>query len=179
MFTVTIQTYGKPLKEFITDLNRFATVELRGKAFDLMNEIHKFMLDCITNSIKRDPSTGNLIRNITCKFEGVGGQFMWSFWIGDISLLDQNAPYWYWQNYGKARSGRTIPPANRGYFPGSNPPMQGEGGERWTHTLSGRVSAGDYFINPQKAISPMNYIERSANELEIRLNKILDGFKKL
>ncbi len=113
----------------------------------------------ITERIERDGSTGNLANSFTTvKITGGWG-------VGDIDFLNKQAPYWYWQNFGIAQSGRKIPPESKGAFGSGKPrPTAGAGGSRWGTT-------GNFFINPKKPIEAKNYIQATLNEV----NKIVSS----
>ena len=110
----------------------------------------------IAERIEREGSTGNLEEAITA-FPITNG---WG--VGDIDFLNKQVPYWYWQNFGVAQSGRSIPPSttefpkNRGSFAG-NAPSSGGGSDRW--------EKGIYPIYPKQAIEAKNYIEATINEI--------------
>lgn len=109
----------------------------------------------IQERIQREDSTGNLANSFTTVkiIDGWG--------IGDIAFLDQNAPYWYWQNFGVAQSGRTTPPISRGQFRTGNPQPSSVGGtSRWNQSLNGQ-----YMIFPNKPIDAKNYIQATINEI--------------
>lgn len=112
-------------------------------------------------STKRENSTGNLANSFTTvKITGGWG-------VGDINFLNQQAPYWYWQNFGIAQSGRKIPPRSRGRFNTGNPrPTAGGGTSRWNHS-----SNGEFLIDPKKPIEAKNYIQATLNEV----NKIISS----
>ena len=81
--------------------------------------------------------------------------------VGDINFLNQNAKYWFWQNFGVAQTGRTIPPASRGRFNSGNPaPQTGGGNSRWNQS-----STGEFLIQPNKPIEAKNYIQATINQV--------------
>lgn len=108
-----------------------------------------------SRSNKREGSTGNLANSFFAFpiTEGWG--------VGDIDFLNQNAKYWYWQNFGIAQSGRRIPPSSSGAFNTGNPaPQKGGGNSRWNQS-----SNGQHVINPTKAIEAKNYIQATINQI--------------
>lgn len=127
----------------------------------IARETEAVIKEKIKERIERDGSTGNLANSFTTvKIPGGWG-------VGDIAFLNTQAPYWYWQNFGKAQSGRTIPPRSRGGFRTGNPqPMAGGGKSRWNQS-----SNGQYLINPKKPIEAKNYIQATINEV----NKIVSS----
>jgi hypothetical protein len=115
----------------------------------------------IKERIEREGSTGNLANSFTTVKIPDG----WG--VGDIDFLNTQAPYWYWQNFGKAQSGRTTPPRSRGQFGTGNPqPIAGGGRSKWNQN-----SNGQYLIDPKKPIEAKNYIQATLNEV----NKIISS----
>ena len=174
MIKVSIQSQGEDLGTFISKVKE-ENEELNTKLISLGKEIHSFMQQVIVSNIKRPGSTGNLVRAIQFGILGEG-----SWFVGDIDYLNSTVPYWRWQNYGRAGTGRTVPPINRGYFSSGSglsgdktSPMSGIGSQRWTHEEGGR-----YLIKPMKALTPMNYIEKSIFLLNSRLEDILKSGTK-
>ena len=121
----------------------------------------------IKERIERDGSTGNLADSFTTVKIPNG----WG--TGDIDFLNQNAKYWYWQNFGVAQSGRTTPPSSRGAFTSGNPaPSSGGGNSRW-----GQSSNGQYMIKPTKPIEAKNYIQATINEINQIISSVLGRTK--
>ena len=117
----------------------------------------------ITERIQREDSTGNLADAFTTVRLSDG----WG--VGDIDFLNRQAPYWFWQNFGKAQSGRTIPPRSRGQFKtGSPQPIAGGGKSRWNQSSSGR-----YLIDPKKPIEAKNYIQATLNEVNQIISSVI------
>lgn len=107
----------------------------------------------IDERIKRDGSTGKLANSFTTV------QITDGWGVGDIAFLNKQAPYWFWQNYGVAQSGRKVPPSSKGAFKSGNPrPVSGGRGSRWG-------SDGNFFIKPKKPIEAKNYIQATLNEI--------------
>ena len=106
-------------------------------------------------SDKREGSTGKLASSFFTV------QLTDGWGVGDIDFLNQNAKYWFWQNFGVAQSGRTIPPASRGRFNSGNPKPSSEGGNsRWNQS-----STGEFLIQPNKPIEAKNYIQATVNQI--------------
>ena len=172
MIAVTIQNQGEDVinfsKRMIEDNDEMLVkLEVLGKA------VHTFMQKTITSNIKRPGSTGNLVRSIQYdKLEGGG------FWIGDINHLNEFAKQWRWLNYGMAGTGRKVPPGTdenpriKGMFsPGEGKPMGSAFGQ-------GRFRKGFYAMNPKKAITAINYIEKSIFKLENEIVSVIDASSK-
>jgi hypothetical protein len=134
----------------------------------IADETVKVIRQKITARIdKRDGSTENLALSFT-KIPITGG-----FGVGDINFLNKQAPYWYWQNFGIAQSGRKIPPANRGAFTSGNPKPNPAGGtSRWGHS-----STGKYLIQPKKPIEAKHYIEATINEINQIIQTVIRSVK--
>ncbi len=123
--------------------------------------------DKIAERIEREGSTKNLANAFTTV------QITDGWGVGDIAFLNQQAPYWFWQNFGKAQSGRTTPPRSRGQFrTGSPQPIAGGGKSRWNQS-----STGKYLINPQKPIEAKNYIQATLNEVNQIVSSIVRTIK--
>ena len=106
----------------------------------------------IMSKIKRVGSTGNLANGFTMELrEDWAG-------VGDIDHLNKTVKYWYWQNYGKAQSGRSIPPGAK-EFPRLTGHFEPEQNGRFVK------SSPRFPIYPERAIPPMNYIEDTWNKL--------------
>lgn len=152
---VTISNFkgNKFVRQHIATIRNLSERHLQAIA----EETVKVIRQKITERIERQGSTGNLANSMTA-IPITGG---WG--VGDISFLNSQAPYWYWQNYGVAQSGRRIPPRSGGEFQQGNPrPVSSGGNARWGQP-------GGFMINPQKPISPKNYIQATINEI----NKIV------
>jgi len=172
MIAVTIQNQGEDVisfsKRMLEDNDEMLVkLEVLGKA------VHSFMQQTITSNIKRPGSTGNFVRAIQYgKLENGG------FWVGDINHLNEFAKQWRWLNYGRAGTGRRIPPGTdensriKGQFsPGEARPMGSAFGQ-------GRFKKGFYAMNPKKAITPMNFIEKSIHKLENELGGVIGASSK-
>jgi hypothetical protein len=74
--------------------------------------------------------------------------------VGNVAVLNQKAPWWIWINFGRALSGRTVPPgtdedsAIQGHFEPSAKGIFTKGSPKFP-------------IFPKKAIVPHNYIEKA------------------
>lgn len=120
---------------------------------DIAKETARVIKQKITERIERTGSTGNLANS----FFAIKITDGWG--VGDINFLNQQAPYWYWQNFGVAQSGRKVPPKSKGSFETGTPqPISAGGNSRWTQP-------GEFFINPSKPISPKNYIQATVAEI--------------
>jgi len=82
--------------------------------------------------------------------------------VGNIETLNQKAPWWAWINFGRAFSGRTVPPGTN-----ENPAITGH----FEPNTKGIFTKGQpkFAMNPKKAISAHNYIEKA---LGIMISKV-------
>jgi hypothetical protein len=148
--TVDIASFSgnRFVRNQIASIRRISELHLEAVA----KETVKVIREKITERITRTGSTGNL-SNSFFELKITGG---WG--VGDIDFLNKQAPYWYWQNYGIAQSGRTTPPSSIGVFSDGSAPNQVGGTARWTQP-------GRFFINPKKPIEAKNYIQATIAEL--------------
>ncbi len=133
----------------------------------IARETEKVIKAKITERIEREGSTGNLSNSFTTVKIPDG----WG--VGDIDFLNKQAPYWFWQNFGKAQSGRTTPPRSRGRFTTGNPkPNPGGGRSRWNQS-----STGQFLIDPKKPIEAKNYIQATVNEINQIVSSVVRRVK--
>lgn len=86
--------------------------------------------------------------------------------VGNIETLNQKAPWWAWINFGRAFSGRTVPPGTS-----ENPKIMGhfEPNTKGIFTKS----QPKFPMNPKKAIQAHNYIEKSLGVMISRIRELL------
>jgi hypothetical protein len=156
---VFIREQGNFAKQQLSIIKDLANKQIK----EMTDETVEVMRNHITSSIQRPNSSGNLANNITAE------KILNGYGVGNISLLNTNAPYWHWINYGVAQSGRTIPPATKGYFspgdpiPNSNSFRDG----RFTQDSDG------YMMIPTRPIQPHNFIQRTIQEIPLIINSVL------
>ena len=134
-------------------------------------ETAKTMKAKITESVKRPGSTGNLAQSIFALKTAEG----WG--VGDIDYLNKKAPYWRHVNSGSEAIGANwqhlVPKGS--FHPGLPRPDSSAFREgRWVTNLSDGEGKTYAFI-PKKPIPPMNYIEKTLNEL----NSIISHVKTI
>lgn len=124
----------------------------------------------IRESIRRPGSTGNLENSFFA--EKINDR---SWGIGNIPLLNKQAPYWRWINFGIAGTGRTTPPGTnenskiRGAFtPGQTAPDSSK-------YQGGRFVKGGFPMNPTKPIQAHNFIQRTLFLIPSIVSRILKG----
>jgi len=86
--------------------------------------------------------------------------------VGNIAVLNVKAPWWAWINYGKAQSGRTIPPGTK-----ENPRITGH----FVPKQKGIFTKGQpkFPMNPKKAIKAHNYIEKALGVMISKVRELL------
>lgn len=86
--------------------------------------------------------------------------------VGNIDTLNKKAPWWAWINFGRAFSGRTIPPGTK-----DNPRIKGH----FEPTAKGIFTKGQpkFSINPKKPIKPHNYIEKALGVMISKTKELL------
>jgi hypothetical protein len=131
----------------------------------LLADEHKKELDKnidLTRERVEKPTGNHLKEQIAVeKLNAVTG-----YGVGNINTLNQKAPWWAWINYGRAFSGRTIPPGTdensriKGHFEPSTKGIFVKGQPRFA-------------MNPKKAITAHNYIERALGTMIGRVRGLL------
>jgi hypothetical protein len=163
---------------FIKDLD--ATDEsIKKQLDDIGYETAEKMIEIIDDNKVRpqadDPKT--LEANINTE------TFEDGFGVGDIQALNENAPYWPAINWGSSHMvGKRVP---NGYFsPGQPNPTpdafrqgrwntgQDQGGMAGGNTGFAGSGKGHWSFIVNQPIPPMNYIEKTADWLDIRISAI-------
>lgn len=166
------------VKEIVHDAIDRKWFTFQEQVFNLGYEILAYMQNYISVNTKRRGSTGRLANSMTIEVLSVPGKGQVFWGIGNIEKLQQLVPYWYVVNYGKMITGQPYIPYHGALIPGSflgNPPyseLSGTGQEQFT------VNDGsNFFMRPKKPIRPMNYIQSTRHQLDMRLRVILAGLK--
>jgi hypothetical protein len=119
----------------------------------------------ISSSLVRPSSTGNLENNFYAEKVGVGH---WG--VGNITVLNSNAPYWRHVNYGSQAIGADFQhrvPAGA-FSPGiASPSTSAFRAGRWN------VGTGGFSFIPTKPIEPHNFIQRTTTEVPKIINTVL------
>lgn len=146
-FRVTIQGIDQFAKRQATIIKRLSEKQIEAVAKESAKRIQFHILA----SIQRSGSTGNLAESFFAE------PFFGGWGVGRIDYLNKQAPYWRWINFGRAGTGRTIPPGTN-----ENPNIVGH----FDAASGGRFRRGSpYFpINPTKPIAPHNFIAKTLNE---------------
>lgn len=145
--------------ELITNL---ANKECQALANEAKFQITQNLNDSRERSL--DPQGSDIIKNVEVEKieEGYG--------VGNIQKLDTTAPYWYWINFGIARSGRRIPPGTN-----DNPRIKGH----FEPTTNGRFvkNSPRLPLYPKKPITAHNYIERTWSYILSNVKQIISGVR--
>ena len=169
-FTVKITKTGKDPIHFIREVNARIYPELQAEIYasaeivaQIMQQIllsSGYKLDKLANAIKADfpITTGGLIG-------GIGK-------IADLPVGSESGAS-YWEAF---NSGFAVTTANIGYF-GNNlsAPEAGGSGEKWHHTGKG---SGFFFMQPNKIIPPLSYIDIGDEALRAHILKSILKFNK-
>ena len=152
-------------KTIVNKIGRILNRDIFPKVDNLFITGHQVMKFNIASAIRRT-NTGNLLNAITYRLSGKGEDKV--FGLGDKTILETTAPYYYEFNYGKDRAGNLyIPPNVRGSFAGEKPDPSLRGS--YTNvpvTLDGKfnISAhGDYSskqVIPTFTL-PTNFIQKT------------------
>lgn len=136
---------------------------------EIAKEVEKRIQFNILASIQRPGSTGNLAKSFFASKIPNG----WG--IGDIAYLNQHAPYWQWINYGRAKSGRTVPPATKGYFNPGVPYPDGSAFRqgKWQTTTQA------FLMVPTRPIQAHNFIARTLQSLNPIIAFVLSRRRKI
>lgn len=86
--------------------------------------------------------------------------------VGNINTLNSNAKWWAWLNFGRAGTGRTIPPGTK-----DNPKIMGH----FVPGAKGIFTKGQpkFPMNPKKAIRAHNYIEKALGVMISKAKELL------
>lgn len=170
-FYIKTTKKGKDPYLFIKEIEKNIYFEMQDRLVDIGEITAKRMREIIQDSIKRIGSTGRLENSI--KSEILDDTAGIHIGIGRISELP---PYWEVIN-----DGGYVPVPNRGFFASGLgqsgegvPPMPGVSGEQWIHT----GAKGDYYMNPQKPIDPVGYVEISNAEMNMHIKIAINEFMK-
>jgi len=143
--TITgIEAFGKFAVQSIRRLSE-QHVEEMAKRSELVIKVF------IQDSIFRESSTGFLEDAFFAEKTANG----WG--VGRISHLNQFVPYWRWQNFGVAGTGRSIPPSTD-----ENPRIRGH----FEPASNGRFVKGSprFDIRPTKPIPAKNFIAKTLQQ---------------
>jgi hypothetical protein len=97
---------------------------------------------------------------------GFSGVINSGYGVGNIAILNVKAPWWAWINFGRAFSGRTIPPGTK-----ENPRITGH----FVPGTKGIFTKGQpkFPIDPKKAIKAHNFIEKALGVMISKVRELL------
>lgn len=154
---------------------------LQAGAMEIGQKLHKYIQSYVNSHRKREGGTGNLAKSINFESKAGAGMGMISWGIGNINLLNTNAPYWYVVNYGKTVGGAPYIPNHGNFVPGYF--RGGDGRPRAEMTGKGKESfvyepnSGKGMF-PKTPIRPMNYIQATRAKLTRDVRLLLNKFKR-
>jgi len=158
--TVHIINSEKLLTQQLAIIKKMADKDIE----KIAKETEKRLQFNILASIQRPGSTGNLAKAFYSERISNG----WG--VGNIEHLDTVVPYWRWINFGRAKSGRTIPPATMGYFnPGTSyPDASAFRTGRWSNSVKA------FLMIPQRPIQAHNFISRTLQQQNSIISSVLN-----
>lgn len=163
-------------KEIMDDTIRKHWTNFQYRAIVMGGKLAHYMKHYITANRKRAGGTGNLSKAI--KFEKTVGAGVFSWGIGDINLLNNQAKYWYVVNYGKKISGGEFIPGGRKYRPIEFTDGRADSSKRSQGTaraISFKRITGNESI--PSVIRPMNYIQATRHQLDKEIRQLLAKLK--
>lgn len=165
------------VRQIMADTIRKDWFNFQNLAFESGLSIAKYMQDYINSRHRRRGASGNLANAIT--FESLStapARIGWG--VGNISVLNAKAKYWYVVNYGKMVTGQAFIPGKGKFIPGSFE------GDAPRSALKGGVQKFNYQdgsnmgMFPKNPIRPMNYIQASRRKFNKDLNLLLLQMRK-
>lgn len=154
-------------------IDKGLTKPLKRNILDLSIITQRVLRTAIKSGARRS-YTGKLAKAITVEIVE-NSRSRYEVGIGNISILNSIAPYWYVVNYGKRFDTGVpyVPPAFRGSFAG-NPPVSNDGG-KYSTGMEKAIMDGQFSIKPKKPIRPLRYIQAGLNwyftNVSLYLNK--------
>lgn len=149
----------------------------QANALDLGKNIQQYIQNYINSHRRRRGGTGNLAKAINFKLISTfPARIEWG--IGDISVLNQRAKYWFVTNYGKMISGQPFIPNKGNFVPGSfegNAPNSALRGGVQHFNYKDGSKMGMY---PKSPVHPMGYIQVAQHQLNIGILNLITRIKK-
>jgi len=121
----------------------------------ILAENHKEELDkAIDDTRERVVKPTGLHLKDQIQVEQIAENNMPGYGVGNVDTLNKNAPWWVWINFGRAGTGRTVPPSTKEY-----PSLVGH----FEPGTKGIFTKGQpkFPIFTKKAISAHNFIEKA------------------
>jgi len=164
MITAIVTRVGKAIPEVIQQQLGILSEEHT----KMLAEEHKKQLDiAVEDSRERSLKPVGKHLSDQIQVEKIRENNSVGYGVGNVAVLNKEAPWWVWLNFGKAGTGRTIPPGTK-----ENPRITGH----FVPGTKGIFTKGQpkFPMNPKKAIKAHNFIERS---LGIMLSKVRELLK--
>lgn len=133
----------------------------------LLADEHKKELDkAIDDTRERVSKPTGIHLKDQIQVEKISENNMPGYGVGNIEILNQKAPWWAWINFGRAFSGRMIPPGTN-----ENPRIKGH----FEPNTKGIFTKGQpkFNMNPKKAITAHNYIEKALGIMITKARSLL------
>ena len=162
MITAIITRKGESIPTVIQqEIGKLSEEHTKVLADAHKKELDKAIEDTRERSLK---PTGNHLKD-QIQVEKILGDTP-GYGVGNIAILNVKAPWWAWINFGRAFSGRTIPPGTK-----ENPRITGH----FVPTTKGIFTKGQpkFPMNPKKAIKAHNYIEKALGVMISKVRELL------
>jgi hypothetical protein len=163
MITAIITQKGSPLPTVIAQQIGIMAEEHT----KILAEEHKKELDKAIDATRERvlKSTGNHLKD-AIEIEKLNIANNVGYGVGNIEVLNQKTPWWVWINFGRAGTGRTIPPSTK-----EVPSLGGH----FKPNTKGIFTRGQpkFPIFPKKAISAHNYIEKALGVMMGKVRSLL------
>jgi hypothetical protein len=161
--TILVAKDGKSLSQKVVALTKGLSEEHTKICADAHKvELDKAIDDTRERAIKQ---TGDHLKD-QIQVEKISTENSAGYGVGNIETLNQKAPWWAWINFGRAFSGRTVPPSTKD-FPG----LVGH----FEPGTKGIFTKGQpkFPIFTQKAIKAHNYIEKALGVMTSKIRELL------
>ena len=155
-------------KEFTDEIIRKQWMTFQRGALNVGARVFRYMRLYI-NQYRKRKGTGNLAKSVT--FEKEVGMARFWFGIGDINVLNANAPYWYVLNYGKKFTGGAFIPGGGKWRPVRFNGTPAKGGTMGNQRATAFVPIGGG--NVPRVIRPLRYIDASTLKFDIEFRMLL------
>lgn len=133
----------------------------------ILAEEHKKELDKAIEETRERvlKPTGNHLKD-AIEVEKLNVAELKGYGVGNVEVLNAKTPWWAWINFGRAFSGRTVPPGTD-----EHPQIQGHF-EPGTKGIFTRTQP-KFPIFPKKAITAHNFIEKSLGVMIGKVRELL------
>jgi len=171
MITAIVTRKGSPIPTVVKQL----TEGLSEEHTKLLAEEHQKELkkNIEESRVRPKKLTGNHLTDVI-NIEKVSEGDLNGYGVGNINTLNKKAPWWAWINFGRAFSGRTVPPSDKGSFTdGSGVPSKENFRQGlWQHNVFSKDNIL-WGFTPDKAIQAHNFIERALGTMINKVRSLL------